>query len=57
MAGPIRWFLFFAVIVLAAAGVTALWVGWSEAMLKGVASFAIVALAFLSLWALTARRQ
>lgn len=56
MAGPMRWVLFFAVIVVAGAGVTALWAGLSEELLKAVASFAIVALAGLALWALTSRR-
>ncbi len=56
MTGPMRWVLFFAVIVLAGAGVTALWAGLSAELLKAVASFAIVALAGVALWALTSRR-
>ena len=56
MSGPIRWVVFFAVIVLAGAGVTAMWAGLSAELLKAVASFAIVALAGVALWALAARR-
>ncbi|MEK7266511.1 MAG: hypothetical protein AAB227_10475 [Pseudomonadota bacterium] len=56
MAGPVRWMMFFGVIVLAGAGVTALWAGLSAELLKAVASFAIVALAGVALWALAAKR-
>lgn len=56
MAGPIRWVLFFAVIVLAGAAVTALWAGWSENLQKAVVTFAVVAVAFVALFALTKSR-
>jgi hypothetical protein len=55
MAGPLRWVLFFAVIILAGAAVTALWVGWSEDLLKSLVTFAVVALAFVALFALAKR--
>jgi hypothetical protein len=55
MSGPMRWVMFFSVIVLAGAGIVALWGGLSLQLLKAVASFAIVALAALALWA-AARR-
>ncbi|NWG92383.1 MAG: hypothetical protein HXY21_07715 [Parvularculaceae bacterium] len=55
MSGLIRWFLFFAVIILAGAGVTALWAGMSEDLLKAVVTFAIVAIAFVALFALGRR--
>lgn len=57
MAGPIRWVLFFAVIVLAGAAVTALWAGWSEDLQKAVVTFAVVAVAFVALYALTGQRR
>ena len=57
MAGPMRWVMFFAVIVLAGAGIVALWGGWSEDLLKSVATFAIIALAGLALYALTGKRS
>lgn len=57
MSGPMRWVLFFAVIVVAGAGVTALWAGLSAELLKAVTSFAIVALAGVALWALTGKRS
>jgi hypothetical protein len=52
MSGPIRWFLFFAVIILAGACVTALWAGMSEDLLKALITFAFVAIAFVALFAL-----
>lgn len=55
MAGPLRWVLFFSVIVLAGAAVTALWVGWSAEMTKALASFAILTIAFIALYALRPR--
>ncbi len=54
--GAMRWVLFFAVIVLAGAGVTALWGGFSPELLKAVATFAIVALGALALFALGVRK-
>lgn len=57
MSGPMRWVLFFAVIVLAGAGVTALWVGLSEDLLKAVVSFAIVAVAAVALYALAGKKS
>ena len=57
MSGPMRWVMFFVVIVLAGAGVVALWGGWSQEMLKSVATFAIIALAGLALYALTGKRS
>ena len=56
MSGPMRWVLFFAVIVFAGAGVTALWGGLSEELLKSVATFAIIAVAAVALYALANRR-
>ncbi len=56
MSGPMRWVLFFAVIVLAGAAVTALWAGLSAELLKAVVSFAVVVLAAVSLYALTGKR-
>lgn len=56
MTGPIRWVLFFAVIVLAGAAVTALWAGMSEDLLKAVVTFAVVTIVFVALYAL-AKRQ
>lgn len=50
MAGPIRWVLFFSVIIAAAAGVAALWIGWTPELQKALASFAI------ALYALRPRR-
>ncbi len=55
MAGPIRWVLFFSVIVLAAAAVTALWAGVTEDLLKAVVTFAVVVIAFVALFVLTRR--
>jgi len=51
-----RWVLFFAVIVLAGAGVTALWVGLSAELLKAVVTCAIIAIAAVALYALTGKR-
>lgn len=56
MSGPMRWVVFFAIIVLAGAGVTALWVGFTPELVKAVTTFAIIALAGLALWALTGKR-
>lgn len=56
MGGSMRWVLFFAVIVLAGAAVTALWAGWSEDLLKAVVTFAVVTLAFVALYALSGKR-
>jgi len=56
MSGPMRWVLFFAVIVLAGAGVTALWVGLSADLLKAIVTFAIIAVAAVALYALSGRR-
>ncbi|MCB2097998.1 MAG: hypothetical protein AB7F91_12710 [Parvularculaceae bacterium] len=56
MTGPMRWVLFFAVIVLAGAGVTALWVGLSAELLKAVVTCAIIAIAAVALYALTGKR-
>jgi hypothetical protein len=56
MSGPIRWFLFFAVIMLAGACVTALWAGMSEDLLKAFITFALVAIAFVALFALGRKR-
>lgn len=55
MSGPMRWTVFFSVILVAAAGVTVLWTGLSAELLKAVASFAIVTLAAIALWALSSR--
>lgn len=57
MSGPMRWILFFSVIVLAGAGVTALWAGLSEDLLKAVVSFAVVAIAAVALYALAGKRR
>jgi len=57
MSGPMRWVLFFSVIVFAGAGVTALWVGLSADLLKAVVSFAIVAIAAVALYALTGKQN
>ncbi|MFZ5617975.1 MAG: hypothetical protein ACOZAA_11735 [Pseudomonadota bacterium] len=57
MSGPMRWVLFFAVIVLAGAGVTALWAGLSEDLLKALVSFAVVGIAAVALYALTRKRS
>lgn len=56
MSGPMRWVLFFSVIVLAGAGVTALWAGLSADLLKAVVSFAIIAIASVALFALSGKR-
>ena len=56
MTGPMRWVLFFAVIVLAGAGVTALWAGLSAELLKAVVTCAIIAIAAVALYALTGKR-
>lgn len=48
----LRWLLFFTVIVLAGASVTALWVGMSGDLLKVVVTFAVIAIAFVALYAL-----
>jgi hypothetical protein len=56
LSGPLRWVTFFAVIVLAGAGVTALWVGLTPELVKAVTTFAIIALAGLALWAVTGKR-
>lgn len=55
MAGPMRWVLFFSVIVAAAAGVAALWMGWTPELMKGLASFAILILASIALYSLKPR--
>lgn len=57
MSGPMRWFLFFAVIVLAGAGVTALWIGLSADLLKAVVTFAIIAVASVALYMLAGKRS
>lgn len=56
MSGPMRWVMFFAVVVLAGAAVTALWAGLSADLLKAVVSFAVVALAAVALYALSGKR-
>ena len=56
MSGPMRWVMFFTVIVLAGAGVVALWFGFTPELVKAVSTFAIIALAGLALWALTGKR-
>lgn len=50
MSGPVRWLAFFSTIVLALAGVFALRGGITEALMKSVGSFAILALAALALY-------
>lgn len=55
MAGPLRWALFFTVIVAAGGGVAALWIGWTPDLMKGLASFAIVTIAAIALYALRPR--
>ncbi|MEZ5922239.1 MAG: hypothetical protein R3C60_12940 [Parvularculaceae bacterium] len=55
MTGPMKWILFFGVIVFAGAGVTALWAGLSIELLKAVVSFAIVAIAAVALYALSGK--
>ncbi len=55
MAGPMRWVLFFSVIIAAAAGVAALWMGWTADLQKALASFAIVTIAAIALYALRPR--
>lgn len=55
MAGPMRWVLFFGVIVLAGAAVTALWGGFTEDLMKALVSFAVVAIAAVALYALRPR--
>lgn len=55
MAGPMRWVLFFSVIAAAAAGVAALWMGWTPDLQKALASFAIVTIAAIALYALRPR--
>jgi hypothetical protein len=55
MAGPLRWVLFFGVIVLAVAAVAVLWLGLTEEIAKGLASFAVVAIAAAALYALRPR--
>ena len=52
MAGPMRWVLFFSVIIAAAAGVAALWIGWTPEVEKALASFAILTIAAIALYAL-----
>ena len=52
MAGPMRWVLFFSVIFAAAAGVAALWIGWTPEIEKALASFAILTIAAIALYAL-----
>lgn len=52
MSGPMRWVLFFSVIILAGAAVTALWAGFSEDLLKAVVSFAVAGLAAVAVYAL-----
>lgn len=56
MSGPMRWVLFFSVIVLAGAAVTALWAGLSEDLLKSVVSLAVAGIAAVALYALTGKR-
>lgn len=55
MAGPMRWVLFFSVIIVAAAGVAALWIGWTPELTKALVSFAIVMIAAIALYALRPR--
>lgn len=55
MAGPVRWVLFFSVIIAAVAGVAALWVGLTLELVKALASFAIVMIAAIALYALRPR--
>ena len=55
MAGPMRWVLFFSVIIAAVAGVAALWIGWTPELVKALASFAIVTIAAIALYALRPR--
>lgn len=52
MSGTIRWVALFAVVVLAGAGIYALWGGVTEALLKTLASFSIVAIALVAVVAL-----
>ncbi|MFN0022402.1 MAG: hypothetical protein ACKVS5_00720 [Parvularculaceae bacterium] len=55
MAGPMRWVLFFGVIVMAAAGVAALWMGFTEGLIKAIVSCALIAVAAIALYALRPR--
>lgn len=55
MPGSMRWVLFFSVIVAAAGGVAALWIGWTPELMKGLASIAIVTIAAIALYALRPR--
>lgn len=56
MSGPMRWAMFFAIIVLGGAGVVALWSGLSIELLKAVATFAILGLASFALYGVAAKR-
>ncbi len=55
MAGPMRWVLFFSVIIAAAAGIAALWMGWTPELKKALVTFAIVTIASIALYALRPR--
>jgi hypothetical protein len=50
-----RWLMFFIVVVIAGAAVTALWAGLSAELLKAVVTFAVIALAVMALWGLSRR--
>ncbi len=55
MAGSLRWVLFFGVIVFAAAAVAALWIGFTEQLVKGLVSIAVVTIAAVALYWLRPR--
>lgn len=55
MAGPFRWLAFFATIIVAAAGIYAIWFGVSEGLMKALATFAVIALGALALFGLSSR--
>lgn len=55
MSGALRWVLFTSIIVLAGAAIFALWGGLTPELLRAVASFAIVMLAAVGLFAVGRR--
>jgi hypothetical protein len=50
MNGPLRWVLFFTVIILAGAAIFALWGGLTPELIRAVATFAILLIAAVALY-------
>jgi len=55
VSGPVRWVLFMSIIVLAGAAIFALWGGLTPELLRAVATFAIIMLAAVGLFAVGRR--